>query len=116
MCIRDRLEGLVVGKRVAEKVAETHAVPVGDEEFAAAVEGLPQPRPELEPRQLFRLQTAMQEGAGVTRNEQSLRQALAVIDRLPQSVQVVAARKVVEAALARPYTLGCHTWFEKDRD
>nr|WP_306297208.1 L-aspartate oxidase [Corynebacterium amycolatum] len=110
------LEGLVVGKRVAEKVAETHAVPVGDEEFAAAVEGLPQPRPELEPRQLFRLQTAMQEGAGVTRNEQSLRQALAVIDRLPQSVQVVAARKVVEAALARPYTLGCHTWFEKDGD
>lgn len=110
------LEGLVVGRRVAQQVASEALTPVGQEVFEKTAAALPEPRPQLEPRQLFRLQNAMQQGAGVTRNEKGLRATLAIIDQLPQSVQVVAARKVVEAALARPYTLGCHTWFEQDEE
>lgn len=114
------LEGLVVGKRVAESVAGARAEAaltpgvVSEEHFDSAVANLPPTRPVLTTRQLVRLQSAMQDGAGVTRTEAGLRRTLAVIDSLPQSVQVIAARKVVEAALERPYTLGCHTWLEED--
>lgn len=117
------LEGLVVGKAAAENIAarQRDAQSGGDSWAVSALraeavasqaleEGLP--RPDLTAEQLDRLRRAMQRGAGVTRTEKGLREALDIIDSLPQSVQVMAARAIVEAALRRPYTLGCHTWLD----
>nr|WP_120492223.1 L-aspartate oxidase [Corynebacterium lactis] len=113
------LEGLVVGKAAAEDVARAKNSGTswnrasGAEAEAAACE-VAEPRPDLSPAQLARLQRAMQKGAGVTRTRQGLDAAAETIRQLPQSVQVLAARTIVEAALARPYTLGCHTWLDAE--
>ncbi|MEJ6020541.1 L-aspartate oxidase [Corynebacterium sp. H113] len=121
------LEGLVVGKRVAEDAAWVIEVQGADKNPAA----LPWPaeacvkragrparsatgrrRPRLSARNLDKLQQAMTRGAGVTRNAESLASVAAVLATLPAAPQVVVAKAIVAAAAQRPYTLGCHTWLE----
>ena len=106
------LEGLVVGKAAAETASGTE---VGSPtRMARALSAVGREvRPLLSRRQLLRLQQAMQRGVGVTRTETGLKQALAVVDTLPAAAQVETARTIVTAALARPYTSGCHTWLSE---
>ncbi|WP_448852447.1 L-aspartate oxidase [Corynebacterium sp. 335C] len=107
------LEGLVVGRWVAEDVAA--AMDAGAEGVVTLADpgaAVRVPRafdPALTDLQLRRLRDAMSDGAGVTRTRDSLLAAREVLDGLPDAPETVVARVIVEAALARPGTLGCHT-------
>lgn len=100
------LEGLVVGRNVAEDVAAA----IGGGGFAEPADvRRRRVRRRLWPRDLARLQRAMTDGAGVTRTAESLAAAAATLTALPDAPEVAVARAIVAAAAARPRTLGCHT-------
>ena len=65
--------------------------------------------PALTDLQRRRLRDAMSDGAGVTRTRESLLAARRILDGLPDAPETLVAHVIVEAALARPGTLGCHT-------
>lgn len=102
------LEGLVVGRRVAEdvagKVGHGLARTVG-----AGNSDQRQPRPTLTEAQLGELQRIMTAGAGIVRTTAGLEQTLDLLGTFPAAAEVAVAREIVTAALARPQTLGCHT-------
>lgn len=124
------LEGLVVGRAVADDVASgaqdwtTVATLDRDEPKAektiagtaahgtSTAKGLQRPRLSLE--QLTQLQQIMTDGAGVTRTAESLAKAAGELEKLPAAPEVAVAKEIVAAAAARPYTLGCHTWLGED--
>lgn len=95
------LEGLVVGKCVAEDVA------------AGGFTGTPRkdasPRPQLSIAEWAILRSAMTRGVGLVRTFDGLISALEVLDALPQAGATVVAKHIALAALKRPETLGCHT-------
>lgn len=70
------------------------------------------PAPDLPPKALAELRTAMSREAGVVRDAEGLRRLIALIDDLEtrhgQALPLVAARLIAEAALARPASLGAH--------
>lgn len=70
------------------------------------------PAPDLPPKALAELRTAMSREAGVVRDAEGLRRLIALIDDLQarhgQALPLVAARLIAEAALARPASLGAH--------
>ena len=100
------LEGLVVGRNVADDVAGR----VGKHGFTEPAEvRRRRVRPNLWPRDLDRLQRAMTAGAGVTRTAESLGAAAATLAALPDARETAVARAIIAAAAARPRTLGCHT-------
>ena len=104
------LEGLVVGRRVAQDVAgkgrAQHLREVCCSNGANRVHTL---RPMLTEAQLRQLQQAMSAGAGIVRTAAGLQRTMDVLSELPAAAEVVVAREVVSAALARTETLGCHT-------
>lgn len=111
------LEGLVVGKAIAETVTTELADGVLNprteaQELAEHADYAPI-RPQLTAEQRLRLQEAMSAGAGVARNHESLAAAQAQLAKLPSAPEVIVAAEIITAAMARPYTLGCHTWLEK---
>ncbi|QGU00998.1 L-aspartate oxidase [Corynebacterium kalinowskii] len=95
------LEGLVVGKRVAEDVA------------SGGFEGKPRrqakERPQLSDAEWTILRNAMTRGVGLVRTFDGLIAALEVIEGLPEAGAVVVAKQIALAALRRTQTLGCHT-------
>lgn len=96
------LEGLVVGKAVAE--AEISGVGATTPE---RIKG--RHRPRLNTQDRMTMQAAMTEGAGVTRTAESLERAAEALEGLPDAGAVAVAKRVVAAAQARTETLGCHT-------
>lgn len=102
------LEGLVVGRAVAEDVAAAIAAGELGEKGPGDIRRR-RIRPRPWPRDLDRLQRAMTDGAGVTRTAESLARAAHALSALPDSAEVAVARAIVAAAAARPTTLGCHT-------
>lgn len=102
------LEGLVVGRAVAEDAAAAIGAGTLGEQHPADIRRR-RIRPRPWPRDLDRLQRAMTDGAGVTRTAESLARAAHALSALPDSAEVAVARTIVAAAAARPTTLGCHT-------
>ncbi|WP_332653592.1 L-aspartate oxidase [Brevundimonas sp.] len=98
------LEAAAFGRRTGRAAARarTHAGP------AVA----PPPAPDLKPADLARLRQVMSAEAGVVRNAAGLTHALAVLDdldaRAPGALPLIAARLIVEAALARRESRGGH--------
>ena len=70
------------------------------------------PAPDLAPDELARLRRTMSDEAGVVRSAAGLTRALSVLDELeavaPGALPLVAARLIVEAALARRESRGGH--------
>lgn len=101
------LEGLVVGKRVAEDVA------AGGFAGAPRRDGAPRkngaPRPQLSDSDWTILRNTMTRGVGLVRTFDGLISALEVLEGLPEASAVVVARRIALAALKRTETLGCHT-------
>lgn len=95
------LEGLVVGKRVAEDVA------AGGFTGAPGKDGAP--RPQLSDSDWTILRNTMTRGVGLVRTFDGLISALEVLEGLPQAGAVVVARRIALAALKRTETLGYHT-------
>ena len=70
------------------------------------------PAPDLPPKALAELRTAMSREAGVVRDAEGLTRLIALIGEMEtrhgQALPLVAARLIAEAALARPASLGAH--------
>ncbi|MEJ5998026.1 L-aspartate oxidase [Corynebacterium sp. H130] len=96
------LEGLVVGKRVAEDVA------AGGIAGSARLSGVV--RPQLSDAEWAMLRNAMTRGVGIMRTFDGLRDALSVLEELPEAGAVVVAKQIALAAMKRPQTLGCHSF------
>lgn len=96
------LEGLVVGKRVAEDVA------AGGFAGSARLSGVV--RPQLSDAEWAMLRNAMTRGVGIMRTFDGLRDALSVLEELPEAGAVVVAKQIALAAMKRPQTLGCHSF------
>ncbi|MCS6622871.1 L-aspartate oxidase [Roseibacterium beibuensis] len=98
------LEAAAFGRRTGRAAARVRAVP-------GAVSA-PATAPDLAPDELERLRRTMSAEAGVVRDAAGLGRALAVLDELeaaaPGALPLVAARLIVEAALARRESRGGH--------
>src|SRR5690606_10379830 len=72
----------------------------------------PEPAPDLSPEALTRLRRTMSAEAGVVRHAAGLTRALGVLDELeagaPGALPLIAARLIVESALARRESRGGH--------
>lgn len=103
------MEGVVVGRRVAEDVARHHAMTTnqGEHVFASRKAGLV--RPQLTATQLRALQAEMTTHAGLLRSHENLAAARAFLNTLPPAPETLVAGLIVDAATARKETLGCHT-------
>lgn len=98
------LEAAAFGRRTGRAAAQVAA--------SSGPVSAPAPAADLPPEALKRLRRTMSAEAGVVRNEAGLTRALAVLDELeartPGALPVVAARLIVEAALARRESRGGH--------
>jgi L-aspartate oxidase len=99
------LEAVVFAQRIAERLRDSQIAAPG----RAADATLPPPFPDAE---RARLRTAMQAHVGVERNADGLKTALEEIDRIEVRAgganELIAARLIARAALAREESRGAH--------
>lgn len=98
------LEAGAFGRRTGRAAAQARS--------GAGAVSAPTPAPDLSPDALTRLRRTMSAGAGVVRDAAGLTRALAVLDDLEAeaagALPLVAARLIVDAALARRESRGGH--------
>lgn len=98
------LEAAAFGRRTGQAAAQARA--------ASGPARPPRPSADLPPADLDRLRRTMSDEVGVVRDAAGLQRALVVLDRLdvraPGALPLVAARLIVEAALARRESRGGH--------
>lgn len=95
------LEGLVVGKRVAEDVHRGGFSGTPRQDTTA--------RAQLTDAQWRQLRSTMTAGVGIIRTREGLLSALDALSQLQDAAAVIVAREIATAALRREATLGCHT-------
>lgn len=99
------MEGLVVGRRVAEDVRRL--IDENPDSLSPRHHG--QVRARLSADELSTLQAAMTAGAGLLRTDDRLATTRALLESLPPGPETLVAELIVDAALTRTETLGCHT-------